>query len=245
MTFFNSWKITLKKQWNIVIAITINIFLSMASSKLPSPLSSKFTNIYNPKFAGPSPSWDSDIMIKHAEYLIRSFHNATKGKELIPQGISILNKDPFEAAKLLYYLPDRVVVSHGLQNINNEGPILNYGNQAALARWETSYMLLTQMPSKYTAEPMLQSERAEFLNRVLTNGYIDNYVGIRITSKQNRFKMLDGCVWNVNMDIKKQVYDCEDIYDINDDVDKEMIKKIENNIIRVGQAATFSKWLDL
>jgi len=169
---------------------------------------------YQPTHTGPSPIWHDPLMVTHAGILIRSHHLAT-GKELVP--LKLLDADPAAAAKELFFLPDRVVVSHGTQN-DGEGPVLNYGNSAALQRWAASWEQLTAMPSKYTAEPVEQSERQAFLQQVLDKGFVDNYVGIRIALDKTRFCMLDGCVWNVR------------------------VPEFEGLI---GQAATFSRWDDL
>lgn len=99
--------------------------------------------------------------------------------------MKVLEKDPTEAAKQLFFLPDRVVVSHGTQN-DSEGPVLNYGNSAALRRWGASWEELTNMPSKYTAETVEQSARAEFLRKVFADGVVENYSGVRIALNKSR-----------------------------------------------------------
>ena len=170
--------------------------------------------LYQPNFVGPSPIWYDPLMVAHASVLIRSHHQAT-GKELVP--LKLLQEDPVTAAKELFFLPDRIVVSHGTQS-SGEGPVLNYGNSAALKRWAASWEQLTAMASKYTAEPVEQSERQAFLQQVLDQGFVDNYVGVRIALDKTRFRMLDGCVWNV------RVPEFDGL---------------------VGQAATFSRWDDL
>jgi hypothetical protein len=170
-------------------------------------------SIYRVDFAGPSPLWYTPTMVEHSGHLIRSYYEKSGGKELVP--LSLLESDPVAAAKELFFLPNRVVVSHGIQ-CGSDGPIMNYGNSAALQRWAASWEQMTTMHSKYTAEPMLQAEREEFLRRVLTDGIINDYVGVRISLDKSRFRMLDGSVWNVDA-----------------------------NGQRIGQAATFSKWDDL
>ena len=60
----------------------------------------------------------------------------------------------------------------------------------------------------------LSDERAEFLRRVREQGFIDDYSGIRISSKGRRFRIAQATVWNVA--------DAHGNY--------------------AGQAATFSKW---
>ena len=100
--------------------------------------------------------------------------------------MKILEKDPTEAAKLLFFLPNRVVVSHGTQN-DAEGPVLNYGNSAALKRWGASWEELTSMPSKYTAETLEQTAREEFLRKVYADGVVENYSGVRIGLDKSRY----------------------------------------------------------
>ena len=141
------------------------------------------TELYQPNFVGPSPMWYSDLMVNHASNLIKSYFYVTGGKELVP--MKILDKDPAEAAKLLFFLPDRIVVSHGTQK-DSEGPVLNYGNSAALKRWGASWEELTNMPSKHTAEAVEQSTRVEFMRKVTEEGVVENFSGIRIALDKSR-----------------------------------------------------------
>ena len=140
--------------------------------------------LYKPIYCGPSPLWYSDIMVTHASHLLRTYFEVSGGKELVP--MKILEKDPTEAAKLLFFLPNRVVVSHGTQN-DAEGPVLNYGNSAALKRWGASWEELTSMPSKYTAETLEQTAREEFLRKVYADGVVENYSGVRIGLDKSRY----------------------------------------------------------
>ena len=75
--------------------------------------------------------------------------------------------------------------------------VLNYGNASALKLWQMDWSTLTRMPSRQTAEPMHQSERAEFLRRVRERGFIDDYSGIRIASTGQRFRIQQATVWNL------------------------------------------------
>ena len=86
-----------------------------------------------------------------------------------------------------------VVVSHGC----GVDPIFNYGNQTALDLWVTDFKNLTQMPSRYSAEPMHREERQRLLERTKTQGYIDDYQGIRITTTGKRFRIQRAIIWNV------------------------------------------------
>jgi MEKHLA domain len=192
----------------------IHLLLTSLSAAAVNALRS-VPDLYKPQFVGPSPMWYSDTMVEHAGHLIRTFH-ALSGKELVP--LKLLDDDPAEAAKALFFLPDRVVVSHGTQE-GPEGPVLNYGNSAALKRWSASWEQLTSMPSKYTAEPMEQSARQAFLDTVTKNDIVENYSGVRVTTEGKRFLLINGSVWNV--------------------------KPKEFDGLRIGQAATFNAWEDL
>ena len=86
-----------------------------------------------------------------------------------------------------------VVVSHGVQ----ADPILNYGNAAALKLWEMSWEELIQTPSRLTAEPVSQDERARLLAQVAQNGFIDDYQGVRISKSGRRFRIEKAIVWNL------------------------------------------------
>lgn len=85
------------------------------------------------------------------------------------------------------------VLTHGTQT----DPIFNFGNEAALNLFEMSFEELTRLPSKYSAEPMLQEERDHLLSRVTENGYIDDYCGIRIASSGTRFRLKNAIVFNL------------------------------------------------
>jgi hypothetical protein len=73
---------------------------------------------------------------------------------------------------------------------------------------------LTWTPSRLTAEPTNRAEREWMLEQARTQGYIDTYRGVRITSTGRRFLVENALIWNV-VDAEGQ---------------------------RVGQAATFSTW---
>ncbi|MBA4018142.1 MAG: MEKHLA domain-containing protein [Pirellula sp.] len=151
----------------------------------------------------PSPPWLNDRLVRHAQVLLNSFV-ARVGRELIAR-----HGDPLEEATRLYTAP-RVVVSHGTQ----ADPVLNYGNRAALELWETDFATLTQMPSRLTAEPLHRDERARLLERTARDGFVDDYRGIRISSRGRRFLIEQAIVWNLE----------------SPDGEK------------LGQAATFDQW---
>ncbi|VVB93823.1 MEKHLA domain protein [uncultured archaeon] len=146
---------------------------------------------------------EDTLIIEHVQRLLESYMHWT-GRDLIPAGIS-----PEESARVLFYQPF-VVLSHGTQ----EDPILNYGNQAALALWEMTWEEFTSMPSSLTAEPVNRAERARILSQVTSNGYVDDYRGVRISKSGRRFLVEQATVWNI----------------------------LDTNGRYVGQAAAFDHW---
>ena len=87
-----------------------------------------------------------------------------------------------------------VVLAHD----SSADPIFFYGNLKAQEVFDMSWTELTNLPSKYSAEPISQNERAKLLKEVLNKGYIDNYSGIRISKNGTRFLIKNATVWNLN-----------------------------------------------
>lgn len=114
-----------------------------------------------------------------------------------------------DLATAMYEAP-AAIVSHGTQ----ADPIFNYANRRALQLWELDWDTFTQLPSRLSAEPMHRDERAQMLAQLHTQGYVDNYQGIRISSQGQRFYIQQAVIWNV----------------------------IDENGDRLGQAATFHHW---
>lgn len=112
----------------------------------------------------------------------------------------------------LWHAP-RVVVAHGTE----ADPIFFYGNRLALELFETDFAAFTRTPSRFSAEPLAREERARLLQRVGTDGYIDDYSGVRISFKGRRFRIERAVVWNL----------------------------IDAAGVRHGQAATFDRWIAL
>jgi len=75
--------------------------------------------------------------------------------------------------------------------------ILNYGNATALQLWERTWAEHTRTPSRLTAEPMERAAREEFLRRVRSQGFVDDYTGVRISSTGRRFLIESAIVWNL------------------------------------------------
>ena len=152
-------------------------------------------------FEEPGP--DNNYLADHVALLLSSL-KALTGRDLFDPQI-----DPIEAARQIYEAPF-FVASHDTSN----DPVLTYGNRFAQELFEMSWGDFTSTPSRFTAEAPNREERARLLTEVTTNGFIDNYSGIRISSTGNRFCIKQATVWNL----------------------------IHPDGSHAGQAATFSNW---
>ena len=133
-----------------------------------------------------APHESNDYLSVHARQLIENYRRWT-GRDLVESQLS-----PVEQARALYEAPF-VVASHG----TGADPVFNYGNRAALALFETTWADFTSMPSRLSAEPMARGERAQLLARVDHHGFIDDYSGVRISTRGRRFLIRRATVWNV------------------------------------------------
>ena len=152
------------------------------------------------------PSEKNQWCLEHALLILRSYKRLT-GRSLITDRAS-----DEDFARMLYHLP-AVVLSHDTR----EDPIFNYANLAAQRRFEMTWDELTVMPSRQSAEPMLQEERDRLIRTVRKQGYMDDYNGVRVSASGQRFFIPAAIVWNL--------VDASGNY--------------------CGQAATFSQWKDL
>jgi hypothetical protein len=115
-------------------------------------------------------------------------------------------------AQSLWTAP-QVIVAHGTQ----AEPVFFYGNRAALALFEMDFDAFTRLPSRLSAEPVAQSERARLLQAVTERGFIDDYRGVRISASGQRFRIENAVVWNL----------------------------VDAHGVNHGQAATFAHWQPL
>lgn len=76
-------------------------------------------------------------------------------------------------------------------------PVFNYANRLALELFSMSWDEFTALPSRLSAEPVKQSERARLLEIVSQNGYIEDYSGIRIAKTGRRFMIKNTTIWNL------------------------------------------------
>lgn len=125
-------------------------------------------------------------LIRHSGLMRASYRHWT-GRDLIPAAISEQH-----AAAFLDQAPFGLV-SHDTA----ADPVFNYANRPALQLFERSWDDFTRLPSRLSAEPVLQSERGRLLERVAQQGYIDDYSGVRISGSGRRFHIENATVWNL------------------------------------------------
>lgn len=129
--------------------------------------------------------WQHKEVICQSQRLMYSFEYWT-GKALLD-----VTGTPVEIAQTLFTAP-LVLVSHNTEI----DPIFNYGNQQALTLWEFSWEEFTQLPSRKSAEEMVQQERDRLLAQTTAKGFC-HYSGVRISKTSKRFHIEDGIIWNV------------------------------------------------
>ncbi|WJI26212.1 MEKHLA domain-containing protein [Thermosynechococcus sp. B1] len=148
--------------------------------------------------------WLQPLAVQQARRICASFQQWT-GRSLLPQPA----EDDLGLAQQLFHW-SQPVLSHGCET----DPVLNYGNHAALTLWELSWPELVQLPSRLTAEPMAQEERARLLAAAARQGYANNYSGVRISRSGRRFRIENAWIWTV----------------------------LDETGNPIGQAATFNQW---
>ena len=134
----------------------------------------------------PEPAPDNDYLPEHAGLLLRSYRLRT-GRELADPRLS-----PRDAAHFLYHA-DFVVLSHD----SALDPLFTYANLAAQARFEMPWREIVGLPSRLSAEPLARQARAQLLETVAKQGYIDSYSGVRIARSGRRFMIENATVWNL------------------------------------------------
>jgi hypothetical protein len=130
--------------------------------------------------------WNNPSVLAQTRLMARNLKRWT-GRDLMPGDLADAG-----LAEKVFHAPF-VLVSHG----TGDDPVLNYGNQAALALWEMSWAELTRTPSRLTAEAPNREERARLLAAVTARGYIDDYSGVRISKTGRRFRIQQAVVWNL------------------------------------------------
>jgi len=84
-----------------------------------------------------------------------------------------------------------------LAHAGGDDPKLSYVNAAALRLWRRRWAEMIGMPSRLTAPPCEQNERATALGRALQLDAITGYQGIRIDSEGQRFLINNARIWTL------------------------------------------------
>ena len=134
----------------------------------------------------PEPSPTNSYLVEHID-LLRSSYKHYLGKDLLDSELSAA-----EIAKEIYYAPF-VIVSHD----TSPDPVFNYGNLKAQELFEMNWSEFTSIPSRRSAEPPNREERAKLLNKVSSQGFIEDYSGVRISKNGRRFTIEQATVWNL------------------------------------------------
>lgn len=98
-----------------------------------------------------------------------------------------------EGPRWLYEAAPFGILAHDTQ----ADPIFVYGNRAAQKRFGYSWEELTALPSRLSAEAPDRQERADFLERVTRDGFVEGYRGMRVTKSGERFWIEGVTVWQL------------------------------------------------
>jgi len=132
------------------------------------------------------PSIENEFNVAQVR-LINNSYVAVLGESLLPD-----YHDDRALAEAIFMAPF-VVISHDIAS----DPVFNYGNQMALSLFEVTWNELVRLPSRCSAEAMVQDDRSELLERVKQYDYITDYHGIRISKTGRRFQINKAVVWNL------------------------------------------------
>lgn len=154
----------------------------------------------------PAPDAANGWLLAHARLMAASYRRWT-GRDLVDPAVAA-----DDLGRMLYDAPF-ALLSHG----QGAEPLFTYANRTALSLFELNWPQLVATPSRLSAEPVAQEERARLLAQVTAHGYIDDYAGVRISRTGRRFRIEAAIVWNL--------VDDGGAYD--------------------GQAATFSQWIPI
>ncbi len=87
-----------------------------------------------------------------------------------------------------------VILSHD----GGDDPHFVYANQAAADLWRMPVSELIGMPSRLSAPPEHQAERASMLKDAAGSGVLTGYAGERVAKDGTRFMIEDATLWTVD-----------------------------------------------
>lgn len=136
----------------------------------------------------PSSKPADSVPIERLRLIAESYRRLT-GKPLIDE----VPDDDAALRRALWEAP-RAIVAHGTE----PDPIFFYGNRLALQLFEMDFEEFARLPSRLSAEPLAQEAREKLLEKVMRQGYVDGYSGMRIAKSGRRFMITDCTVWNLS-----------------------------------------------
>ena len=151
------------------------------------------------------PSSSNDFHAAHVERLAASYRKWT--------GRALIGSTPGNHLAETIYRSPAVILSHNTA----ADPLFNYANLAGLNLFEVDWVTAMATPSRASAEPVNQDERARLMKCVTERGFIDDYRGVRVSATGRRFLIERATVWNV----------------------------LDSSERLIGQAATFDEWIPL
>lgn len=151
----------------------------------------------------PEPGPDNDFCAGHARLLRDSLrrwtgHDLLDAAPTLASGTSSAEEPSGKVAegddigRRLFEAPF-ALLSHG----TGPDPTFRYANRTALRLFELTWPQLLATPSRRSAEPVNQPERARLLAEVAARGFIDDYAGVRISRTGRRFCIRRATVWNL------------------------------------------------
>lgn len=155
------------------------------------------------KFNRDEPAEPNHFQAENTDLILGS-HARLLQRELLPE-----SECPDQIANNLYHAPF-VVLAHEFA----PDPVFFYANLQAQQLFEMTWREMITLPSRLSAEPLAREDRQRLLDRVSSQGYIDDYSGIRISKTGKRFLIENATVWNL----------------------------IDSDGLVVGQAAAFAHW---
>ena len=123
-----------------------------------------------------------------SQLLVNSYRRLV-GESISPLGL----QSGTETARWLYETAPFCLLVHD----TSADPVFVYANRAAQRAFEYSWDEFVGMPSRLSAEAPNRTERQEFMNEVLSRGYVTNYRGRRIAKSGRTFWIEEATVWNV------------------------------------------------
>ncbi|KGC06663.1 MULTISPECIES: MEKHLA domain-containing protein [Burkholderia] len=120
--------------------------------------------------------------------LLADSYRRLVNRPLVPDGMS-----SSDGAAWLYSTAPFGVLAHD----TSADPVFMYGNRRAQAIFEYDWDELTALPSRLSAEPMERHERQVFLDKVMRDGFVSEYRGVRVTKSGKRFWIERATVWQL------------------------------------------------